>query len=145
MEAKSKRRALVGYEDGSKSVKFYNAETQLVLTLRNYHFLEPSDPSKAIPEQLSITPDNVAHEGESIGNMQNTGDTRNVDAKPGPLNPRKQPAEDDAEGSLRKMRGKRVDYKHLDNLFSDDKTMSAEELTNLLKGDPDQPTFNQAK
>jgi tyrosine-protein phosphatase YwqE len=27
MEAKSKRRALVRYEDGSKSVKFYNAET----------------------------------------------------------------------------------------------------------------------
>jgi hypothetical protein len=27
MEAKSKRRALVGYDDGSKSVKYYTAET----------------------------------------------------------------------------------------------------------------------
>ena len=145
MEAKSKRQALVRYEDGSKSVKFYNAETQLVLTLRNYRFLKPSDPSKAIPEQLSIAPDDVARKGESMGNAWNTGDARNVDAKPGPLNPQKRTAEDDAEGSSRKTRGKRVNYKHLDDPFSDDETMSAEELTNLLEGDPDQPTFDQAK
>jgi len=43
------------------------------------------------------------------------------------------------------MRGKRVDYKHLDNPFSDDGTISAEELTNLLEGNLDQPTFKQAK
>jgi hypothetical protein len=43
------------------------------------------------------------------------------------------------------MRGKKVDYKHLDDPFSDDETMSAEELTNLLEGDPNQPTFEQAK
>ena len=145
MEAKSKRRALVGYEDGSKSVKFYNTETRSVLTSRNYCFLEPSDPSKAIPEELLIAPDNAVHEGESMGNAQNTGDAWNVDAKPVPLNPQKRTAEDDAEGSPRKTRGKRVDYKHLDDPFSDDETMSAEELTNLLEGDPDQPTFDQAK
>jgi len=99
MEAKSKRWALVRYEDGSKSVKFYNTETRSVLTLRNYRFLEPSEPSKPIPEQLLIAPDDVAREGESMGNMRNTGDAQNVDAEPGPLNPRKRPAEDDAKGS----------------------------------------------
>ena len=99
MEAKSKRRALIRYEDGSKSVKFYNAETRSVLTLRNYRFLEPLDPSKAISEELLIAPDNVAREGESMGNAQNTRDARNVDAEPGPLNPQKRTAEDDAEGS----------------------------------------------
>jgi hypothetical protein len=67
MKAKSKRQALVRYEDGLKSVKFYNTETQSVLTLRNFHFLEPSEPPNTILEQLLITPDNVAHKGESMG------------------------------------------------------------------------------
>ncbi len=43
------------------------------------------------------------------------------------------------------MRGKRIDYKHLDDPFSDKETMKAEELTNLLDSDDDQPTFDQAK
>ena len=43
------------------------------------------------------------------------------------------------------MRGKRIDYKHLDNPFLDDETMKAEELTDLLKGNNNQPTFDQAK
>jgi hypothetical protein len=66
MEAKSKQHALVGYDDGSKSVKYYTAETQSVLTSRNFCFLEPSD-LDAILEQLSIAPDDVLCEGESMG------------------------------------------------------------------------------
>jgi hypothetical protein len=139
MEAKSKRRALVGYEDGSRSVKYYNAETRSVLTSRNYCFLEPSE---TVPEQLLVTPDDVAREGE-LG-TRNAVDARNTaNAEPGPSNPRKRSAEDDDE--RRQTRGKRVDYKHLDDPYSDDETMSAEELTNLLEGDEDQPTFEQAK
>jgi hypothetical protein len=145
MEAKSKRRALIRYDNRFKSVKYYTAETQSVLTSRNFHFLKPLDPSNTIPEQISITPDDVPREGESMGNTQNTMDTWNVDAEPGPLSPQKQPAEDDAEGSPYQTRGKRVNYKHLDDPFSDDETMNAEELTNLLKGNPNQPTFKQAK
>ncbi len=99
MKAKSKQRALVRYEDGSKSVKFYNAESRSVLTLRNFRFLEPSEPSNTIPEQLLIASDDVACEGESIGDARNTMDAWNVDAKPGPSNPRKQPAEDNVKGS----------------------------------------------
>jgi len=83
MKAKSKRQALVRYEDRSKSVKFYNAETQSVLTSRNFHFLEPSEPSQTIPEQILITPDNVVCEGESMD------DAWNVDAEPGPSSPQK--------------------------------------------------------
>jgi len=63
MEAKSKRHALVGYDDRSKSVKYYTTKTQSVLTLRNFHFLEPSD---TVPEQLLITLTDVAHEGEPM-------------------------------------------------------------------------------
>ncbi len=84
MEAKSKRWALIGYEDGSKSVKYYNAETQSVLTLRNFRFLNPSN---TVPEQLVIALNDVAREGESKGNAQNTMDARNINAEPGPSNP----------------------------------------------------------
>jgi len=144
MEAKSKWHALVGYDNRSKSVKYYNAETWLILTLRNFHFLEPSETSDTL-EQLLIAPDDVACKGESWDDTRNTMDTWIVDAEPGPSSSRKRPAEDDAKGSLRKTRGKRVDYKHLDDPFSDDEAMSTEELTNLLEGDLNQPTFEQAK
>ncbi len=59
MEPKSKHCALVGYEDGSQSVLYYNAETRKILILRNFHFLEPLN---ATPEHLVIIPDD---EGES--------------------------------------------------------------------------------
>jgi hypothetical protein len=59
MEPKSKQRVLVGYEDGSLSVLYYNAETQKILISRNFCFLEPSTASSKC---LLITPDD---EGES--------------------------------------------------------------------------------
>ncbi len=63
METKSKQCALVGYDNGSKLVKYYTTKTQSVLTSRNLHFLKPSD---TVSEQLLITPNNVVHKGESI-------------------------------------------------------------------------------
>ena len=54
MLPKSQRRVLVGFDDGSKSVKFYNASTRGILTLRNYKFLTLSDPSP--PEEVAIEP-----------------------------------------------------------------------------------------
>jgi hypothetical protein len=135
MEPKSKCRALVGYEDGSQSVLYYNAETRKILISRNFHFLEPSD---ATPERLLITPDD---EGESrsatdiVTGMQSSC-----------LNPLKRRAEDDIDGSLRRMRGRRIDYQHLSDPWKDNETMFAKEITNLLEGDnDDQPTFEQAK
>ena len=38
METKSRRRLFMGYDDGSKSIKYYNAETRKVLTSRNFRF-----------------------------------------------------------------------------------------------------------
>jgi hypothetical protein len=43
------------------------------------------------------------------------------------------------------MRGKRIDYKCLDDPYSDEETMSAEQIMNLLEGDDDQPTLEQAR
>jgi hypothetical protein len=64
MEPCSRRCALVGYDDGSKLVLYYSAETRKILTLRNFCFLEPSD-TPTDPERIVITADNIAHEGES--------------------------------------------------------------------------------
>jgi len=101
MEPKSKRRALVGYEDGSQSVLYYNAETRKILISRNFRFLEPSD---ATPERLLITPDD---EGESRSATDIV--TGTPSSRPNPL---KRRAEDDIDGSLRRTRGRRIDYQH---------------------------------
>jgi hypothetical protein len=63
MLPKSKRRIYVGYDDGSNSVKYYNAETRKVLTSRNFRSLQLSTHPKS-PEPVVITPD-IQHEGES--------------------------------------------------------------------------------
>ena len=140
MEPCSKCHALVGYDDGSKSVLYYSAETHKVLTSRNYHFLDPSD-SILEPEQLLVIPDDAVREGEPRNDVWNI-----TDAEAGPSGPLKCKCEDNVEGSLkRQTRGKKVDYGHLHDPFSDKEVMNAEELTNLLKGDDDQPTFDQAK
>jgi hypothetical protein len=80
MQPKSKRCAFVGYEDGSKSVLYYNAETKKILTLRNFHFLtlhENTTPA----EQIVVAPDQPL-EGEG-GSMQpmGTNETQNIKYK----------------------------------------------------------------
>ncbi len=137
MEPCSKCCMLVRYDDGSKSVLYYSTETCKVLTSRNYHFLDPSD-SISKPEQLLVTPDDAVCEGEPRNDVQNI-----TDAEDGPL---KHKCEDNVEGSSKhQIRGKKVDYGHLHDPFSDNEVMNTEELTNLLEGDDDQPTFKQAK
>src|SRR6267142_651689 len=65
MLPKSLRRTYVGYKDGSKSIKYYSAETRKVLTSRNFHFLSNLEPQEPGPyDDLMLTP-NVSCEGES--------------------------------------------------------------------------------
>ena len=51
----------VGFDDGSKSIKYFNAETRKILTSRNYCFLSniENDP----PEEIVVAPD-LPREGE---------------------------------------------------------------------------------
>jgi len=53
--------------------------------------------------------------------------------------------EEDAKGSMHQMRGRRINYQHLNDPWQDNKTMLAEEIMNLLEGDDNQPTLKQAK
>src|SRR5882762_11436961 len=72
MLLKSKRHIYVEYNDGSNSVKYYNAETRKVLTSQNFRSLQlPIHPKS--PEPVVITPD-IQHEGESgAGHMPQLG------------------------------------------------------------------------
>jgi hypothetical protein len=57
MLPKSQRWAYVGYDEGSKSIKYYDASTWNVLTSRNFHFLIPS--SSSPPDKIAIEPPEV--------------------------------------------------------------------------------------
>jgi hypothetical protein len=62
MLPKSQHRSLVGFDDGLKSVKYYNEETQKVLTLQNFRFLSQSQ-SQSPLEEIEVDPD-ALREGE---------------------------------------------------------------------------------
>ena len=62
-------RSLVGFDDGSKSVMYYNPEMRKVLTSRNYCFLNPPI-TQSPPEEIEINPDTL-REGETGTGTQN--------------------------------------------------------------------------
>src|ERR1700678_855968 len=62
MEPKLRRKIFVGYDKGSKSIKYYNAQTRKVLTSQNIHFLNLTN-IESPPEQIGIILD-APHEGE---------------------------------------------------------------------------------
>ena len=66
MLPKSQRRSLVGFNDGSKSVIYYNPETRKVLTSRNYRFLNPPI-THTPPEEIGINPDTLREGEQGIG------------------------------------------------------------------------------
>ena len=112
MLPKSKQHAYIGYDDGSKSVVYYDAETRRILKSRNYCFLtlpKIDSPSKGI----EVAPD-LPHEGEEEGIFTwSSGEL----ISPGTGAKRKQ---DDEDVEPRKTRGKKVDYCHLNDSFSDE-------------------------
>jgi len=97
MESKSRRRVFVGYDDGSKSVKYYNAETCKILTSQNFRFLSLTN-DETPPEPIAITPDSAPGEGESEGSMQPTSGNKSDSLK------QKQSEEAEPQG-MRRTRG----------------------------------------
>jgi len=79
MESKSRRRVFISYDDGSKSVKYYNAETHKILTSQNFRFLSLTN-DETPPEPIAITPD-APGEGESEGSMQPTSGNKSDSLK----------------------------------------------------------------
>jgi transposase InsO family protein len=119
---KSKRRAYIGYNDMSKSVLYYNAETRKVLASRNYVFLSAKD--KEPPEEIVIQ-DTPTHEGEREDET-----ARRVEENTQPKEPER-PKEPDTSRKRkeqpsvdepRKTRGVRQDYRRLADPFSDEES-----------------------
>ena len=59
---KSHQSACVGYDNGSSSVLYYNAETRKILKSRNFRFLTPPNQNSP-PEEIEVAP-NLPCEGE---------------------------------------------------------------------------------
>jgi transposase InsO family protein len=67
MLPKSKQQVYVGFDDGSKAVKYYNPETRKVLTNRNFRHITPPEVPEP-PEDVVLAPD-VRPEGEPGGSV----------------------------------------------------------------------------
>jgi hypothetical protein len=65
MRPKSKRLVFVGFDDGAKAVRYYNAETRKVLTSRNYRHINP--PEDTLPPEPIVICSDPQREGESGG------------------------------------------------------------------------------
>jgi hypothetical protein len=131
METKSRWRLFMGYDDGSKSIKYYNTETRKVLTSRNFRFLSLTQ-DKSPPEPIEVLP-NAPHEGESEGSTPPTSENNGDSSK------RKR---DEEEEPQRRTRGIRVDYRYLHNPFPDEDDdanevtfTSDEQLFAIIAGD----------
>src|SRR5271168_687794 len=135
METKSRRRIFVGYDDGSKSIKYYNAETRKVLTSRNIRFLSLTD-SETPPEPMVILPDGP-REGEPGSSTLPTSENTSDDSLK-----RKREQNDESEEHIRKRRRDkpRVNYRYLNNPFPDEEDeemnfTSDEQIYSIIPGD----------
>ena len=115
MKPKSKQQLFVGFDDGSKSVKYYNAETRKVLTSRNYRFLTNLPPKELSPEPIIVHPSPIIpHEGESGSDMLQLGSQHNKRT-------REEANDEEVDELRRKTRNKApVNYRYLDNPFPDE-------------------------
>ena len=119
MLPKATEKIFIGFEDGAHAITYYNKQTRKVLSSRNYQFHNtlPTDFG-----EIQI-PDPV-HEGEaSDSNLKSASDhtTQRTDTS----RPEKRPADDNSNVSPRKTRGVCLDYKRLDNPFSDEEDEDA--------------------
>jgi hypothetical protein len=116
MLPKSQQCAYIGYDEGAKSVRYYNAETRTILTLQNYKFLIPSNSSP--PEVLLIDPESKDPmlEGERTREEDNHKDQ----SIPIPLIPNDKGESKTSEPKTRPTRGPCVDYRYLNDPFPDE-------------------------
>lgn len=98
MLPKSQKQAYVGFDDGSKSVKYYDSDTRKIHTSQNYCFLSITNESP--PEEIVIAPD-ILHEGEMEKSMLPTGSNSQ----------KKKRVDEEAPEILGKRVKKHVDYR----------------------------------
>ena len=123
MLPKSQKQVLVGYDNGLKSVKFYNAPSKTILTSQNYKMLTLTTP--APPEEVGIKPPKNEGENVSPSEGENGESTRKNVAAPQLLskkiNVRKRLADSDINPhEPRRTRGIKKDYRYLHYPFPDE-------------------------
>src|SRR6266581_5738828 len=150
---KSQRRVYVGYDDGSKAVKYYNPATRNILTSRNFHFIDPADTEPPDePEEIAIVPEGERPpqiEGEYIRPLEPQAPSREGEMGSGtqnvpvsPIRQRKRKAEEEIDPrEPRKTRGIRVDYKYMNDPFPDEEeagivVIREEAFAVMLEEDP---------
>ena len=119
MLPKSQCRAYIGYDEGSKAVRFYNVATKTIQTARKFHFLNPVDP---------IPPEEIAIELPELQGGENPprkgGEEGDTDTDMRSVIPKKRTASNkdsdlDPEEPCR-TRGIRPDYKVMNDPFPDE-------------------------
>ena len=96
MLPKSLRYTYVGFDEGSKSIRYYNASMRNILTSRNFCFLSPAD--SAPPEEILVEPDALL-EGEHNPPYEGEwgSDTRSITPMNGPRGTKKRKAEENVD------------------------------------------------
>jgi len=154
---RSKQQIFVGFDSGSKSIKYYNPETRRVLTSRNYQFLSNLPKETGMPEPILVElPPTMLREGE---HDDGNNDTLQLGSQ---HNKRKRQYEEPNQGEdtkptnteppQRKLRTKTpVNYRHLNDPFSDeedeDETYRAYSATiyQAVLGTDDPKTLHEAR
>ena len=116
MLPKSVEKLFIGFDDAARAVKYFSKDSRKVLISRNFRFIKPSI---TLPTDTGLThPIDDAREGEAARGVHDKipgPDTMRIDSLPS----RKRPADEDGDVNPRKTRGVKIDFKRLDNPFSD--------------------------
>jgi hypothetical protein len=115
MLPKSLRRAYLGFDEGSKSIKYYNTMMRTILTLQNFCFLSLVEPSPL--EELAIDL-NAPLQGECDPPCKGEREdgTRRAAPRNGPEDSRKRKVETNIDPrEPQKTRGICRNYRHLNN------------------------------
>ena len=137
MLPKLQQQAYVGFDKGSKSVKYYNAAIRNILTSRNFWFLTPVESTP--PEEITIKPDTPL-EGERIPLCEGKLEDGTHSTAPANTRKRKASTESIDPREPRKMRGIQKNYKYLNDPFPDEKevgmvSVAREEVFTIIPRD----------
>jgi hypothetical protein len=118
MLPKSRRRVYLGFDDGAKAVKYYNAETRKILTSRNFRNINP--PPETPPEPIIIAPGEQpeGEPGKRDMPLPGTNDSDGNNNQDPPNKRKRKRREEETSVDInepRKTRGIRTDYKQLSN------------------------------
>jgi hypothetical protein len=85
LEPKSWQRLFIGFNNGTKVVKYYSLESWKILISRNYCFLTLPDTPLAVTKGIEIHTPNMQHKGEAMGSTPQSTPQSNADNMAGTL------------------------------------------------------------